>query len=151
MESHGTQVSNPPSQQRVRSGTSQRYVKEANAVEVVDEDVRYLSSIRNQLFQVSNDNGKTPYFKSSLKSLQLQPWQPLSRVKDFLNMGQLQAYLLTHYVIFFLDGGLSSTGNSKVSQQRVIKQLAALRKQLSVEEQKVQTELERNVVSICCD
>ena len=52
-----------------------------------------------------------------------------------------------NHVFIFVEKGLSSTNNEKTSQERVIKQLAALRNQLSFEEQKVQTELDRNMVN----
>ena len=68
MESHGTQVSNPPSQRGFRSGSSQRHARETTAEETVDEDVKYLNNIRNQLFQVSQENGKTPYRISSINT-----------------------------------------------------------------------------------
>ena len=52
MASHGTQVSNPPSQHGVRQA-------KMSSEEAVDDDMRYLNIIRNQLLQVSMDNGKS--------------------------------------------------------------------------------------------
>lgn len=51
-------------------------------------------------------------------------------------------------VIFYVELASSRDADNAASQQRVIKQLAALRKQLSVEEQKVQSELDKNMVSL---
>ena len=50
MTSHGAQVSSPPSQLAVRQA-------EINSEEAVDDDMKYLNIIRNQLLQVSMDNG----------------------------------------------------------------------------------------------
>ena len=60
---------------------------------------------------------------------------------------QSEKFRLLAEQFFIVESGSSSTGHSKASQERVIKQLAALRKQLSVEEKKVQIQLDKNVVS----
>ena len=63
MVSHETQVSNPPSRREARSRNSQTHEQAPKTIsdEIVDDNMRYLDSIRSQLLQVSKENGKTTY------------------------------------------------------------------------------------------
>ena len=60
MESHGTQVSNAHSRHDDRSGITQEYRQDykVQSEETVDDNMRYLNSIRDQLFQANRDAGK---------------------------------------------------------------------------------------------